>query len=69
MSNISEFNVMGIKKWLETDSNGEKYIAYCLGNSTGNDVKSFKYKHMEQLKRIILEFIDYIEEIDGKNKY
>ena len=60
-SNVSNsFNIPGINKWVETDSNGEKYFAYTIGKNIG-EIKIYKYEHMEQGKNILLEFIDFVE--------
>ena len=59
-------DIPGLSKWVETDPSGEKYISYKFGNSN-NDTKSFKYEHMEQLKEILLGFIDYVENLEKNN--
>jgi hypothetical protein len=48
-----------INRWVETDSDGYKYVLYTLGNS--EEKKEFRYEHAKQFKSIIFEFLDFID--------
>lgn len=52
-------DIMNFNKCVKTDSDGEKYIEYKIGENS--ESKTFKYKHFEQLKNILLELLNFIE--------
>ncbi len=55
----SKFGISGLKRCVRTDAeNGEKYISYNIGSSSD---KTFRLKHLIQLKTIALGLIDFVE--------
>ena len=61
-SNMEIPNIPGTKKWVGVDDDGEKCIYYTLGvNST--EKKNFKYRHFQQLETILLELVNFIEQM------
>lgn len=55
-------NIPGTKKWVGVDDEGEKCIYYTLGvNST--ETKNFKYLHFQQLETILIELVNFIQQM------
>ena len=48
------------KKWVGKDENGEPCLYYSFGNSK---TRRFAYKHLAQLRKILLELVDTIQQM------
>ena len=54
-------NISGTQKWVGVDDDGEKCLYYTIGSNS--ETKNFGYKHFQQLEMILLELVNFVEQM------